>query len=294
MFSNCDLLYSSVVSTSTATATITSSTNNLDFRTLCLAAGWNGTSATTLTITINHGVTVGSAYPWVAAFIIQGSFPGCTLNLINNGTISGAGGWGAGPGQTVSLAKYNADPYTTGSYAKFTSGGIYYIGQNYQGSRGGDAIQTAVAINITNYGNIWSGGGGGGLGGKGSSASGGWQLGGGGGGTVPGLGGISPFATATTGGRGASGSGSTGGYGGVNGPGAVGGGASPGTDHWNQIAGGGGGGSPGYSGGHGGGCNDSSGQPGGAPGYYINKYNGVGGNSLVTWLVNGSRLGLVA
>ncbi len=241
--------------------TISSSTNNVDFRTLIINAGWNGTSVVTATVTINSGVYIGSSSTSSPAFTISGSFPGgSVLNLINNGHISGAGAAGG----------------TNTAYNTFTAAGT-----------GGTALSVSVAVNITNNGYIWGGGGGGGAGHSYSYTStyGGSLYfggsGGGGGGTTAGT-----RATATAGGAGAQGkpapsAGGTGGAGGNPGAGAQGG---KGTGL--GAGGGGGGGSPGYSGGKGGSnASAKAGQAGGTPGYYVT------GNSNVTWLAAGTRLG---
>lgn len=247
----------------TINATVASSANNLDFRTLILAAGWNGTSKVTATVTINSGVYVGSSSTGLPAFTVQGSFPsGSTLNLINNGHISGAGGKG---GNT------------------YTAGGAGGQALNVS------SISGVTPIRVTNNGYIWGGGGGGG--GNSSRAA-----GGGGGGTVVGVGGTGYSAgynghpgTATVGGNGGGGgdadsrciggghshSGSSGAY------------IHSSTSGLGMCVGGGGGGGPGYKGGsaikNGGGA-----VAGGSPGNYIV------GNSNVTWVVTGTRIGGVS
>ena len=136
--------------------TISSNTNNVDFRTLIINAGWNGTSVVTATVTVNSGVYIGSSSTSSPAFTISGSFPGgSVLNLINNGYISGAGGAGGLKGKPGAA-----------------------------GSPGGTALSVSVAVNITNNGYIWGGGGGGGAGHSdwGASAYGGWSSSGGNGG----------------------------------------------------------------------------------------------------------------
>ena len=212
-------------------AVVSANVNSIDFRTKILASGWDGVSPVTATLTINSGVYIGATSSSVYSLTITGSFPsGSTLNLINNGHISGAGG---------------------------TGGGDMAVGGS-----GGDAVQATIPVNITNNGDMWGGGGGGG-GGQGRHSQ--STAGGAGAGRVPGVA-VSTFyaATSTVGGAGQpSSSGYTAGGGGGN-----------------IGLGGGAGGGNGYYGG--------SGAAGGLAGRYIV------GNSNVTWLVTGTRLGRVA
>lgn len=153
-----------------------------------VAMGWDGTSAANFNVTVNAGVTIGSSSAATPAFTLPGTFPaGSTINLTNNGIISGAGGKGG----DVGLA----------------------------GQAGGNALAISFAININNTnGYIWGGGGGGGGGtndedsgtggsGGGGTIPGGFGLGGGdwGCGDGPGLSG-----TATAGGGGSTGAGAAG------------------------------------------------------------------------------------
>lgn len=237
----------------TVNAVVSASANNLDFRTLLVNSGWAGTCAINGTVTIDSGIYVGSSSTSTPAFTITGSFPsGSTLNLVNNGYISGAGGAG---------------------------GAI----KDAAGSAGGMAIMVSVPVNITNNGYIWGGGGGGGAGASSKYSSRsrsyacGWNKGGGGGGTVYGSGAHAGTATA-----GGAGSGTSPGAGGNPGKGGNGGSGTCVHTGANGTKGyGGGGGSPGYSGGQGG----DVGGAGGLPGYYIS------GNSYVTWVATGTRLG---
>lgn len=70
---------------------IVNNQTNLDLRNFALNSGWDGTSA--LSVTINSGVVIGSTST-SAALTISGSYPG-GVELINNGTIAGKGGNGA-------------------------------------------------------------------------------------------------------------------------------------------------------------------------------------------------------
>ena len=193
--------------------TISSNANNVDFRSLLTAAGWGGSTPVAGTVTIASGVWIGSSSTGTPALAISGSFPsGSTLVLVNNGHVSGAGG--------------------------------------YQNSAvGGTAIQASVAVAIQNNGYIWGGGGAGGHAGtvltgfwsdssRHSSTFGNGGAGGGGGGTVAGWG-----ATATAGYAGSNGSGCHGGAGGAPGYGGAAGtscgygGSSAGGSAGNYIVG---------------------------------------------------------
>lgn len=90
---------------------------------------------TTVTVTINSGVYIGSSSTSTYALTITGFVSGDTVNLINNGFIIGAGGNG---GASHSDAAGDA------------------------GSPGGNALLLQCPVNITNNGTIAGGGGGGG------------------------------------------------------------------------------------------------------------------------------------
>lgn len=84
--------------------TISSNTNDYNLRNAAIAAGWDQVLVLQATITINSGVFVGSSSTSSAAFQTGSSFPaGSTLSIINNGSIVGRGGNGGGgdlgPGQ---------------------------------------------------------------------------------------------------------------------------------------------------------------------------------------------------
>ena len=257
-------------------AVISSNTKNVNFRSKIIAAGWNGTSPVTATVTINSGVIVGSTNVNEYSLTIDGSWPsGSTLFLVNNGKILGRGGDGGRGGNSV--------------------------GSGYVGTTGGDALSVSVPVSITNIGYI-AGGGGGGGGGAGKQQSG--LTGGGGGGGQGSSGG-----TAGQGGGGSSFSSPgiskrpafNGGTGTALERGSGGGGAtlhtygpashssssysSPGYDHNYQGGKGGSGGTLGNTGGTGAGGPPGHGATGSDYGYYIR------GNSYVTWLANGTRLG---
>ena len=73
---------------------ISSDATNLNLFDLVIAAGWNQISLTSITITINSGVTIGSTSPSTPSIIIRLHFPDPSLIrsfvLINNGAIHGA------------------------------------------------------------------------------------------------------------------------------------------------------------------------------------------------------------
>jgi hypothetical protein len=130
--------------------TISSNQNNLDLRTAALNAGWNGVF--TVIATIAPGVVINGS-SGANALTINGSFPR-GVELINNGTIVGAGGNGGAGGAG------RGDQGTA-----FTPGtlGIAYGGGG--GGAGSRALLVQVAATITNNGTIAGGGGGGGGGG---------------------------------------------------------------------------------------------------------------------------------
>lgn len=96
---------------------------NIDVRTQALAAGWDGVSAVTATVTANIGSTsIGSP-----ALIVAGSFPGSVSLIINSGVyVVGKGG--SSPGGRVTES-------------------------------GGPALSVSTSVNVTNNGTIGGGGG---------------------------------------------------------------------------------------------------------------------------------------
>ena len=222
-----------------------------------------------LTYTINSGVVVSSVNTSSTAFIVNTSFLATdTVAIINNGTITGAGGGGGAGGIGNSQAPQPGSP----------------------GGGGGPALLAQRAVSVTNNGTIAGGGGGGGGGGasyysgKEDDAKGG-AGGGGGAGTVAGAGGAGGPAFGQE----------------LNQPGTAGSGGTATTGGTTGIPGGGTGGNRSGFGGSGGslGVAGASGQPGntnsanapggagGAAGFYIV------GNTNVTWVANGTRLGQV-
>lgn len=232
---------------------ITTNQTNANLRTLALAAGWDGT--TQVVATIDSGIYISSNATGTPALTIDGSFPnGVRLN--NNGFIVGMGGNG---GRCVGV----------------TNGGA--------GSPGGLALSVSISVSILNTGTIAGGGGGGGAGGaavQGDSATGG----GGGGGRS------SNALNSSGGGAGTGGTvnGTAGTAGTVNAAGT--GGAQSQSGY--AISGvGGDGGDWGTVGSNGtsapSGTTRYSGGSGGSAG------GAISGDSNITWLATGTRLGSI-
>ena len=242
--------------------TISSNQTNANLRTLAVNAGWNQTSK--VVATISGGVYISSNSTGTPALTVNGSFPG-GVELVNNGFIVGMGGAGG-----------------TGSGSQ---------GGGSAGSSGGLSLSVSVAASINNAGTI-AGGGGGGGGGEGAGANGpyGTEYAGGGGGG----GGRSSAAANSSGGAAGGRSGgfnnaSAGGSGTVSSAGGGGTGSFDSSNRWGGNGGSGGG--WGTAGSNGGsrvyGSSNSLGGPysGGSAG------GAVSGNSNITWLATGTRLG---
>jgi hypothetical protein len=244
---------------------ILSNTSNYDAYTNRSGAYIAGVSD--LTYTINSGVVISSSSTSSNAFTVSSSFLSTdTVSIVNNGTITGAGGAGGAGGIGNSQAPQPGSP----------------------GGAGGTGLYTERAVSVTNNGTIAGGGGGGGGGGasyysgKEDDAKGG-AGGGGGAGTVAGGGGAGGPAYGQElnqpGTAGTAGTSTTGGVTGRPGGGTGG----------NRAGFGGTGGNLGNAGGAGAAGNTNStnraGGAGGAAGYYIV------GNSNVTWVANGTKLG---
>ena len=120
--------------------TISSNTTNANLATLATAAGWNGSS--NLLATIDSGVYIYSTSTGTPALTVSGSVPG-GVSLVNNGLIVGRGGNG-GNGANASTSAIAGSA----------------------GGAGGVALSVSSAITITNNGTIGGGGGGGGGGGN--------------------------------------------------------------------------------------------------------------------------------
>jgi hypothetical protein len=250
--------------------TISSSTDaGIDLKAIADANGYSA-GITDVYLTIESGVYVGSPSDGESyAITADGFTTGDIVNIENNGYILGAGGNGG-------------------------TGGVCCASQAPSGNAGGRGIYTTVTTNITNFGTIAGGGGGGGGGGackshggtltgcgaSGGGAGAGYRHGSGGAGTS----GIN--GTGTTGGSGGFTSAGSGGpityaFGGQQSgsySGAAGDGGSLGSsgtngqvsivNYYDWVA--------------------QDGGTGGAAGYYLV------GNSNVTWVATGTRLGQVS
>lgn len=235
------------------TFTITSNQTNANLYTLAVNAGWDESSA--VEATIDSGVIISASSTSSSALTIP-SFP-ASVSLINNGVIVGDGGDGG-----------NGAYGSTG-----TAGGS-----------GGNALTVTGAVSITNNGTIAGGGGGGGAGyattktvvsyytSYGGDAPTVWRVyhtyrsrGGGGGGGQSGL-------TASVGGTSSATAGTSGYYSSAG----TGGSGSSATSAY---------GGPGGNGGSWGANGSSGGASGGTGGY------AVSGNSNITWVTTGTRLG---
>lgn len=237
--------------------TISSNQNDANLRTLALAAGWDGGSR--LIAKIASGVVISATTTGGYALTINGSFP-AGGRLINLGTAVGRGGNG-GNGA-------NADTVLSAT----------------AGAAGGPALLVSVPFEIDNGSGTLAGGGGGG-GGGGSPTSAPLSIGGGGGG------GGKSSNTNSSGGTGGPGTDIAGGNGGTGTLASAGSGGSSGGAIPPNIGGaggsGGGWGSAGTAGTDSGNTGSPwhSGRPGGGAG------NAVTGNSNITWIATGTRLG---
>lgn len=236
--------------------TISSDVVNANLRTLALAAGWDASSP--VVATINSGVYVYSNSTGTPALTVNGSFPS-GVSLINSGYIVGMGGAGGG--------------------------GSSYGTSGASGSAGGNALTASVALSVTNS-NVIAGGGGGGGGGQGGVSfedSFPYTVGGGGGG------GGQTSKTNSAGGSGA-------GTGNVGNIGTLSGAGSGGAGQTNYIAASGGGGSGGSWGASGASGSVAPSVQSSGPGPYSGGAGGTSviGNSNITWIATGTRLGAVA
>lgn len=115
--------------------TISSNQTGANLRTLAEIAGWNGTSK--VIATINSGVYLSALFSSIGGLTIDGSFPN-GVELTNNGFIVGVGGNGGKGGRTDAFYSATA------------------------GTAGGLALRVLVPVTLRNNGTIAGGGGGGG------------------------------------------------------------------------------------------------------------------------------------
>jgi len=128
----------------TINLTIGANTNNYNIQNS--RGGTYVAGVTTVNLTINSGVTVGSTSTGTYALETGSSWAsGDVINIINNGTVKGRGGNGGNGGSVV----YNS------SVAAGAAGGV-----------GGNAFRAQFATTFTNNGSVYGGGGGGGGGGS--------------------------------------------------------------------------------------------------------------------------------
>lgn len=113
--------------------TISADTQNYNVKTA--VGGSYIAGFTTVNVTINSGIYVGSSSTSTFALTVNGFTTGDVVNIINNGYVVGAGGNGGNGG---------------------TDGGAT------TGTNGGNALSLSFTTNITNNGTIAGGGGGGG------------------------------------------------------------------------------------------------------------------------------------
>jgi len=257
--------------------TISSNQTNANLRTLAVNAGWN--QSTRVVATIASGVFVSSNSTGTPGLTINGSFPG-GVELINNGTIAGMGGNGGngagwGPSGELTTSGTNG---SGGGLALSVSVAVSINNAGTIGGGGGGGGGGARAVGVANadgYGNTWGGGGGGGGGGRTGAAS---NSGGGTGGP-----GIFPYGSPNAYYYGQNGFAGT-----VSGAGA---GGARGYTIGSLFAGNGGGGGAYGSAGSNGSIN-SSGQSAGAT-----SGGGAGGaitgNSNITYIATGTRLGSI-
>jgi hypothetical protein len=240
--------------------TIANSTQNYD----AFVQAGSPTSPRRVQVTVNAGVVLSSAQAGLPAFT-SGALPaGSVVELVNNGTIIGAGG-AAGRGGGID---------TRTAQVSFPA---------LAGQAGGAAVRSTVPITITNAGNIFGGGGGGGGGAEIHAVN---NLAGGGGGAG---------GAGTVGGAGAAGGPGFSGAQYADGAAGSAGGVGPGTPgaggNYANIGFGGSGGSGGAygaAGGQGGNSNlGTVGALGGAAGYSV-RTDGAG----ITW-VSGNNSTLV-
>jgi hypothetical protein len=128
----------------TINITISSNTNNYNL--WDNKGGTYSAGNTTVNLTINSGVTLGSTSQGGYAFTTGlGWVTGDVINITNNGTIKGKGGNGGAGGNAV----YNSSVSNAGN-----------------GGTGGPAFRGQFACTVTNNGSVYGGGGGGGGGGS--------------------------------------------------------------------------------------------------------------------------------
>jgi hypothetical protein len=152
---------------------------NFDLSSVLTSYGWNGTLPVDATIIIPVGVTVyGFGYGGAAALNVNALPAGSYVNITNNGTIAGYGGFGAGTaaaggaggvGLSISTPTTLVNSSTGAIFGGGGGGGGGGAGPDYgtsknggDGGAAGDAIIRYANLSLTNNGIIGGGGGGGG------------------------------------------------------------------------------------------------------------------------------------
>lgn len=180
--------------------TISTNQQEVNLRTLALAAGWNGVSS--VQATVNSGVYIWSNNTGTAALTINGSWPN-GVTLINNGFIIGRGGNGGD--FNISGSGSNSTP---GGPAISLGVNVAITNNSYIAGGGGGGANTNVSGGGGGAGGGSGGSGNSGAGGAGGSignsgANGGTPRGGGGGGRIlPGVGGAGGTGFSDTNGKG--------------------------------------------------------------------------------------------
>ena len=126
----------------------TVSTNQTDYNlyNAMIAAGWDGQRAVNVNLTIGAGIVFSSSANTIPAFTVGALPANSSVYITNNGFIVGRGGQGVGKGYPTST-DYNLTAPAS--------------------ANGGTAFTTTVAVSIDNLnGTIGGGGGGGGVGGS--------------------------------------------------------------------------------------------------------------------------------
>jgi len=124
--------------------TISSNQADYNLYNQMIASGWDGQRPVVVNLTINGGVVIYASTTSTYAFTVNGIPANSSITITNNGYIVGKGGQGVGKGYP------NADDYTLTAPAY---------------ANGGTAFYTNYPISINNGGTIGGGGGGGGVGG---------------------------------------------------------------------------------------------------------------------------------
>jgi len=189
------------------TINLTIAADTLNYNIVNERGGTYVAGATTVNLTINSGVTVGSTATFTPALNTGSTWTtGDTINIINNGTIKGLGGNGGNGGSVVfnSTPSAGADGVVGGRAFRaqfpctFTNNGTVYGGGGGGGGGGALYYTTSLKTGTTTFATSGSGGGGG----AGVNAGGGGTAGTASGGVTNTVGTNGSAGTATAGGAG--------------------------------------------------------------------------------------------